>query len=62
MNNTRHFYESGNIRWEVTDKYGYGLDKLMIRDSKLSEVLEDNTSIEVKYTITLKKINAGMLV
>jgi hypothetical protein len=55
--NKRHFKESGSLIWEVTDKYGDPLPLDVIRDDKICEVLDGTSSLEVIYTITLKKLD-----
>jgi len=53
----RNFKECGSLRWEVTDRYGDYLPPDIIRDDRISEVLDEGSSLEVIYTINLKKLD-----
>ena len=51
----RNFKNCGPYRWEVTDKYGDTLSADIVRDNTINDVLDLPNSVEVIYTIGLKR-------
>ena len=51
----RQFKECGNIKWEITDENGYPITLNRIRDSRIGDILsEDTDPMDVLYNINLK--------
>lgn len=57
----RQFKVFGNLRWEMTDEYGYPVKLAQIRNERIESVLSDDNSADVngsiRYSIALRKID-----
>lgn len=55
----RQFKVCGNLRWEMSDEYGYPVKLAEIRNERIESVLSDDNSADVngsiRYSIALRK-------